>query len=175
MNEISVLDNDTQSIIFEKAQWLKVKVNDNATAMSHPVEDGSKITDHIVFGLIEIELSAIVDLYDTTTYSDIKRYYKNRTIVTVQTKTDIYKNMVIIGIPHDEDSEMFSSVGIAIKFIEWDAKLPSTVKAKVKTVSKAKSKKQTPKKDTGKQKAEPVKDTKSIAASIADAVKGVFK
>lgn len=174
-DEVAIIDQTTFEPLFDGVQFLKVKTTNTTSVMSHPVEDGSKVSDHVVFNLIEIEMSAILPITDKTAYSQIREYYKKSTLVSVQTRTDYYSNMVISAIPDDEDAEMFSSVAMGIKLTEFRAVVPVVVKAP--KVSKAKKKKQTPKKDAGKKQPVAAKkpdEAKSSLAAVADYAKGLF-
>lgn len=174
-DEVAIIDQATFKPLFEGVQFLKAKTANSTSVMSHPVEDGSKVSDHVVFNLVEIEMSAILPVYDKTAYYQIREYYKKSILVAVQTRTDYYSNMVISAMPDDEDSEMFSSVAMGIKLTEFRTVVPVVIKAP--KVSKAKKKKQTPKKDAGKK--QPVAAKKPVETSTAlkqsaDYIKGLF-
>lgn len=163
-DEVAIIDQTTFKPLFDGVQFLKAKTSNTTSVMSHPVEDGSKVSDHVVFNLVEIEMSAILPITDKTAYYQIREYYKKSILVAVQTRTDYYSNMVISAIPDDEDAEMFSSVAMGIKLTEFRAVVPVVVKAP--KVSKAKKKKQTPKKDTGKKQPESAKKPVETASSL---------
>jgi hypothetical protein len=87
--------------------------------MSHPVEDGTSVTDHKVINPIDIELSMIINSADyRSVYQTIKQHFIKSTLLVVQTRTDVYRSMIISAMPHDEDPAIFDSVTIAVKLSE---------------------------------------------------------
>ena len=57
---VGVFDQQTFSQVFSDARPIKAKVNETASVMSHPVEDGTIITDHKIINPVDIELSMII-------------------------------------------------------------------------------------------------------------------
>lgn len=102
--------------LFETAETMRALVNEDAKAMEHPMESGAVNTDHIVFLPTEIELSLILNSDDMPdVYQAIKAKWLAAETVSVQTKTDTYTSMLIVKCPHDEETEMFDTVGLGIK------------------------------------------------------------
>lgn len=105
--------------LFSRARPIKLTVKESAHAMTHPVESGSVITDHRIINPIEIDYSVMVDpLEFRATYDQIKQAFLSSSILSVQTKTGFYKNMMIAAIPHDESADTGDSIPIAISFVE---------------------------------------------------------
>lgn len=105
--------------VFENARPIKAKVYESAKVMEHPVETGVMVTDHRVINPVEIELSLILTALDyRSVYQQIKQIYRDATLLTVQTKTDSYLNMIISDMPHDEDPDLFDAIAIAVKLKE---------------------------------------------------------
>jgi hypothetical protein len=109
--------------VFSNARPMKAMVMEQAKAMEHPVETGVTITDHRIILPTEIELSVL--LSNTTSneeyrslYQQIKQLWINATLLTVQTRTDSYANMLITGMPHDETADMFDAIAVGIKLKE---------------------------------------------------------
>jgi len=171
--EVGLIDQTSFQPLFDGAQFIKIKINEGANVMSHPLEDGSKRTDHVVINLVEIELNCILPIDTKALYNSIKEYFLKSTFIAVQTRTALYKNMIISSMPHDEDAEMFSSVGMGIKLTE--VKVVTAKIGKAPKISSAKSKKNSPNKDTGKKQPTTAKDEtkkQSVLASAADYIKG---
>lgn len=103
--------------VFPNARPLKVVVKLISKLMEHPVENGATITDHRVIQPIEIEMSVMLNSADyQEVYKDIRQYYLNATLLTVQTRSAVYSNMLIQQLPHEEDPEQFSAIPVAITF-----------------------------------------------------------
>lgn len=112
---VAVFD-DSFNQVFEQANSMKVNVIETSKVMEHPVEDGTTITDHRVLMPDEIELSLILSGSNfRSVYQQIKQIYRAGTLLTVQTKTDTYSNMIISDMPHDESGDMFDAVLIAVR------------------------------------------------------------
>ena len=139
--------------LFQTAEAMRALVNEDAKAMEHPMESGAVNTDHIVFLPTEIELSLILNPDDAPdVYQQIKAKWKAAETVSVQTKVDTYTSMLITKCPHDEESEMFDTIGIGVKLRQiiivtaQYAKLPakSTKKASNASTTKTGQKQPTP-------------------------------
>ena len=116
---VGVFDQKTFYQVFSDARPIKAKVNETASVMSHPVEDGTSVTDHKIINPVDIELSMIIDSADyRSVYQIIKRHFTQSTLLIVQTKTDVYRSMIISAMPHDEDAAIYDSVTIAVKLSE---------------------------------------------------------
>lgn len=116
---VGIFDMTSSAQLFVNARTIKAKINEAAQVMSHPVEDGTTVTDHIVILPISIELSVIVSSSDyRSVYESIKASFKKGTLLTVQTKSGTYRSMIIAAMPHDEDPELFNALSIAVKLQE---------------------------------------------------------
>lgn len=115
---IGVFDSNNNQL-FADAEAVRALVKPVAKVMKHPLEDGTKTTDHIVFEPVEIELSVILKPATVDdTYQQIKSQYLSATTVTIVTLTDSYENMLMEGQPYDQTPEMIDTVAIGMKFSE---------------------------------------------------------
>jgi hypothetical protein len=101
---------------FPLARPVKAIVDESAKIMEHPLEDGSVIADHIVFNPNEIELALILPRGEyRAVYQQVEQIFRAATIVSVQTRTSTYPNMVIYRAPHQEDTELYDTVAMIIR------------------------------------------------------------
>lgn len=79
------------------------KVNDQSKLMEHPVESGAKISDHKVFEprTMDITIALTSDGFDTE-YAELFDLYRQCAILSLQTKVQVYNNLQIASIPHEE-------------------------------------------------------------------------
>lgn len=146
---VGVFDQKTFKQVFDGARPIKAKVNETATVMSHPVEDGTTVTDHKVINPIDIELSMIIPTADyRSVYQTIKRHFTQSTLLVVQTRSDVYRSMIISAMPHDEDADVSDSLTIAVKLSE--VKFAKVVTGGRVAVSSPKNAKNSKTQDTGK-------------------------
>lgn len=111
--------DDNFNAVFTDARPIKAKVNESSKVMEHPVETGSTITDNTIILPVDIELSLMLpSIVYTNVYEQIKSLFKNRTLLTVATRTAQYSNMIISDMPHDEDPELFDVIALALKLKE---------------------------------------------------------
>jgi hypothetical protein len=104
---------------FKDARTMKVSVTRDKQVMKHPVEDGSTISDHVILNPIEIQLIVFTRRgLEKSVYGQIATLFKANTLVTVQTRVDSFKNMLMVGMPHEETTEMTDVVAIVQKFEE---------------------------------------------------------
>lgn len=128
---VGVFDQNFNQL-FNQARPLKLRVKEQAKVMQHPVETGIVITDHEIFEPIEIELSLLLtgggitsliqggDFFNNyrSLYSEIRNLYEKGVLLTVQTKTATYQNMIIQAMPHEETSDVYDGIVLAVRFSE---------------------------------------------------------
>lgn len=117
---VAVFDENFNQV-FENARPIKAAVNEESKIMDHPLETGATISDHQIFLPISIELSLILSRDDyRSVYQQIKQVFRTNTVLTVQTRTDSYPNMLIEKMPHDEDPELFDVIAVALSLRQAD-------------------------------------------------------
>ena len=89
--------------VLADAAIISCKVNDQSKLMEHPIESGAKISDHKVFEPRSMELTVALtsDGYDTE-YAELFDLYRECAILSLQTKVQVYNNLQIASIPHEE-------------------------------------------------------------------------
>ena len=101
--------------IFRDARAIKAVVKENAKVMEHPVESGAIITDHRIILPTEIDLSLILTPATyRETYDQINQFYLEGTLLIVQTRSGIYLNQLIHSMPHEEDTNLFNTITVAL-------------------------------------------------------------
>lgn len=116
VDAVAVFDTNFNQL-FQNARPIKASVRQNARAMEHPLESGQIITDYRVILPIEIEMSVIVmNQFYQSTYQEILNAFLNSTLLTVQTKTATYQNMIIAEMPHEESPELFDALPMGLRF-----------------------------------------------------------
>ena len=106
-DQVAIFGQDYQQL-FQNARALKATVKEEAKLMEHPVESGATIVDHRIILPVEIELALILTADDyQNTYNQIRDYYYNGTLLTIQTKSGIYQNQLIQSMPHEEDPSQY--------------------------------------------------------------------
>lgn len=127
---VGVLDQETLQQVFPQARPMKATVRETAKVMDYPVETGVTLSDHRISNPTEIELITIInsDSYESA-YQAIRNIWKNATLLSVQTRTGTYRNMIISDMPHEEDPDMFNAITQAIRFREVIMVVPSSIAA----------------------------------------------
>lgn len=101
--------------VFTPARAIKAVVKEQSKVMEHPIETGAIISDHRIILPVEIDLSLILASSNyQDVYAQIRQFYLNATLLTVQTKVGIYQNQLIQSLPHEEDPAMFNAITIAL-------------------------------------------------------------
>lgn len=114
-DQVGVFDQNFNQV-FAAARTMKAVIKEEARAMEHPLETGAVITDHRIILPVEIELSMFVQSGDVQDiYQEIRQYYLNSTLLLVQTRTTVYANQFIVGMPHEEDPDQFDAITIGLK------------------------------------------------------------
>lgn len=114
-DSVAIFDQNFQQV-FSGARPMKAIVKETKKVMEHPVETGIVITDDVVIQAIEIELSLMIMAENyRSVYSQIKNLYLKSTLLTVQTRTATYDNMLLSDIPHEENPEFYDAITMAMK------------------------------------------------------------
>lgn len=167
---VGVFQQDSSIQLFTNARPLKAKITENATVMTHPVEDGSTIVDHKIILPVEIELSMILSSDDyRSVYQTIKEIFKNSTLLTVQTRSGTYRSMIISSMPHDEDPEMYDAISLALKLTE--VKFAKYTTGAAPKVSKPKDTRNSKTMDGGKKQTD---ESKTVPPKKSSVLYGVF-
>ena len=171
-DSVGVFDAEFKQL-FAKARPVRASVYEAARVMDHPVESGGTITDHRVIQPIEVELSMLLVEADyRDTYNQIKTLYNSATLLTVQTRTGSYGNMLIAELPHEESPDIQDAITLALRLreailvtVQFQA-LPPKAVAKPRAASTVKRGQQTSKPATGPAVQQAARDTQSALRSI---------
>lgn len=109
---VGVFDDDFNQL-FPDARPLLCTVREDAQLMDHPVESGATITDHRIMLPVEINLSLMLS-DPANDYEAVKSLYREASLVTVQTRTSTYPNMLIAALPHEESSDVFDKTPLSL-------------------------------------------------------------
>lgn len=115
---VTLYDEDSKEILGNCIIY-SVKVENSAQLAEHPLEDGSRMVDHKIF--LPKELSVIIYLSETgysSEYQTIKSLYEERKFITVQLKNDVYSNLQIVGLPHEESNANINRLIVQINLKE---------------------------------------------------------
>jgi hypothetical protein len=106
--------------LFADGRPIKANVKEASKIADHPVEDGTTISDHQVMMPVEIELTLILGSKGEyrDTYNEIRALFRATELLTVQTRTGTYANMVIEAMPHDETADVFDAIPLVVKLRE---------------------------------------------------------
>jgi len=113
-DQVAVFTQDYTQV-FTHARAIKAVVKEQSKVMEHPVETGITIVDHRIILPVDIDLSLILTAGDyQSTYNQIREYYFDATLLTVQTKSGIYLNQLIQSLPHEEDPTQYDVLTLAL-------------------------------------------------------------
>jgi hypothetical protein len=115
---VAVLKGDAFEQVFEGARPMTAMVFEVATAMEHPLEDGSKTVDHVVMSPVEIDLPLMIVGDYRSVFAQVRQLYLDKTLLTVQTRAATYSSMLIVEMPHDETAEVFDGLTVALRLKE---------------------------------------------------------
>lgn len=124
---VQVIDQETLTQVFSGARPLKAEVKEHAKIMDYPVETGVTLSDHRISLPTEITLPCIVPSSEySIAYVAIRNAWQSAKLLSVQTRTGTYKNMIIAELPHEEDPELYTAITIYIKMREVIMIAPSS-------------------------------------------------
>lgn len=125
---VAVLDQSTMLQVFSEARPLRSQVRETSKVMDYPVETGSTLSDHRISNPTEIEFTCIIPAAAySSAYPAIRNAWQNATLLSVQTRTGTYRNMIIKDMPHEESPDMFNAITQYIAFKEVILVAPSSI------------------------------------------------
>lgn len=124
INRVEILDNETLQPIWAGGDIMDVQVQETSTVTKYKVEDGTNRNDHIVHNPTEILMRFTLAGEVSQLFNSIKQTYTERDLVTVQTRTDVYADMIVTEIPQDQTGEATDAVALDIRLSEWREVVP---------------------------------------------------
>lgn len=115
VDTVSVLNSSLQQV-FPEARPMRVSVREYCRTLDHPIESGQIITDYSVIMPMEIDYQAIIEArYYRAIYQEIRSLFFNKELLSVQTRSGNYQNMIIAEMPHEETPDLFDALPISIR------------------------------------------------------------
>lgn len=124
INRVEILDNETLQPIWAGSDIMDVQVQETSTVTKYKVEDGTNRNDHIVHNPTEIMMRFTLAGEVSQLFNAIKQTYTERTLVTVQTRTDVYADMIVTEIPQEQSGSAMDAVTLDIRLSEWREVVP---------------------------------------------------
>lgn len=121
---VAILDNDSLVVLFDSIHPMRLAISESKRATKYAVEDGTERSDHVVTGLIEIQLDLIITDEVRNTFENVRQAFLDNTLVTIQTKVTSYENMLILDCSHDEIVDLGDAVNIAMRLQQWQSVEP---------------------------------------------------
>lgn len=116
---VVIIDSNTLLPVFYGAQPMRVQVRETSRVMSHPLETGVTISDHHVIEPKEIEVSLIIPaIYYISVYQQIKTAFINAELLMLQSNADVYTNMIVSDMPHEESPQMSGVLVMSLRLKE---------------------------------------------------------
>lgn len=101
--------------LFPLAHIMTAGVRPSAKNMEHPVASGAVITDHRIINPVELRLSLLLDPSDyKNTYDKIAKAFKQGELLTVSTRSGVFKNMLLNDIPDEETPRVYNTITMVI-------------------------------------------------------------
>lgn len=119
---------DGFSQVFTDARPLRALLRETSKIMEHPAETGVVLADHHIINPVEIELPLMIksDAY-ASTYQQIKAAFLAPTLLSVKTPVNVYQNMIISDMPHEEDPEHFDAIRMLLRLRQVIYFIPGAV------------------------------------------------
>lgn len=115
---VAVFDSSFNQV-FSDASPMRDEVLPRSRIFTHPIETGQLNSDYKIVLPIQIRITLIVqNPFYRNVYQEIMNLFKNSELLTVQTKTASYDNMIIAELPSEERPEMYDAILINILFQE---------------------------------------------------------
>lgn len=124
INRVQILDNETLQPLWTGSDIMDVQVQETSTVTKYKVEDGTNRNDHIVHNPTEIMMRFTLAGEVSQLFNAIKQTYTNRDLVAVQTRTDVYADMIVTEIPQEQSGAAMDAVTLDVRLSEWREVVP---------------------------------------------------
>ncbi|WVH05516.1 hypothetical protein KKJFFJLC_00061 [Vibrio phage vB_VpaS_PGB] len=115
---IAILDEDGNQL-FSSAVNIGVSVAPSKVFARHSIENKQVVIDDQFDNPTSLSMRMILNPSDyVDVYKEIKTAYDSITNFTIQTKVDLYQNMYLESLPHEEDPSMFNTISMTLEFTE---------------------------------------------------------
>ena len=118
VKNIAIYDQANNNEVFTNVQYVDGSITDDLKVMEHPKEDGTEIADHVIDDVKGATIKLIIADDDSSSLNEILECYKNRTLLTIKIKNEIYGNFIISSKPLKADVEYFNSTVYDLSFKE---------------------------------------------------------
>lgn len=116
--------------VFADARPLRAEVRETSMVMKHPVETGTIIADNHIINPVEINLLLIIKSeFYSSVYGQIKQAFVAGDLLSIQTRTGVYNNMIIANMPHLENPDAYDAVTMSLNLVEVLYVMPVSVAA----------------------------------------------
>ena len=128
LDVVAILDADSMQQVFADARPLKAAVRETSRVMFHPAETGVQLADHHIINPNEIDVPLMISAANyASMYQQIKAAFVASTLLIVQMRTDVYQNMIVADMPHEESPEIYDAVVLALHLKEVLFETPNAV------------------------------------------------
>ena len=106
--EVLTLSDYSSQAATQEVQFTDISIKQDSKLCTHPTEAGTEFADYAVFLPVEVKFNVIMppglgyglpNLAAQNLVKELQDIYNSRAFITIQTETDIYKNMVLISRP----------------------------------------------------------------------------
>lgn len=136
---IAIYNPENNQEVFQNVLYIEGSSTDDLKMMEHPKEDGTAIVDHIVDDAKQASIKIQIDDDDSSSINELLDFYRNRTLLTVKIKNEIYTNLCISSKPVKADAEHFNSSIYELSFKEVMEAQTTYVKMSVPQVKQKKN------------------------------------
>lgn len=118
VKNIAIYDQANNNEVFTNVQYIDGSITDDLKVMEHPKEDGAQVADHVIDDVKGATIKLIIADDDSSSLNEILECFKNRTLLTVKIKNEIYGNFIISSKPLKADVEYYNSTVYDLSFKE---------------------------------------------------------
>lgn len=134
VSRVQILDNETLMLLLDSLSPVSVSVEESKTVTKFAVEDGTERSDHVIENPIEISIDFVIHKNLKQDFNELKTAFEQNRLLTIQTKTNVYSNMLISNISQAQDSDKYDAVNVSVDFTEWVEVTPEYGELKKSTV-----------------------------------------
>jgi hypothetical protein len=109
---------------------LELNAEPRRTLFDHPLEDGTTVTDYSIVEPIRMRLAVFLPPgFYASTHAQLREIFNTGSYIYVKSRGNIYDNLIIDAMPHEETAQFLESIQMEIDLREVQTAVTGTVSA----------------------------------------------
>ena len=111
-DQVALFNINYGRLFTDKEVFIKdVSINQDKKIFEHPLEDGTSVVDHVVINPVTLNINVFLPVeFYLSTYAQLKVIYLTSGLLYFKSRVQIFQNLIIQSMPHEESAENLQSI-----------------------------------------------------------------